>query len=297
MSLTPSESLAQISSAQKDEFYLNYLRGLFNDGTKKIFGPQTTIRWSKEIQLLSDMAYFGLTTLGDLQTLGEEYTQIIQVGPTMNRLPSRFSRLIMIALHTLLPYLIDKFLCHLENKLAKSEHLHNHTNLQDMVQKVRLIFNVLNRLHLSVFYLQGIYHTMSKRFAGIQYVKYNLPGMSQQPESSAFKLLGYMSLVQSLIALAMHVISIRNDLKPVISNSEAEKFGISHSSKASIIEEDKPDMKCSLCLEKRNRTTVTPCGHLFCWKCIHSWINTKPECPICRESLKPNKLVCLMNFE
>ena len=53
-------------------------------------GNQT---WLK-IQVLSDISciflYYSLTTLGDSQTLGEEYIGLLQVDSTLRSLPTKF---------------------------------------------------------------------------------------------------------------------------------------------------------------------------------------------------------------
>lgn len=54
--------------------------------------------------------------------------------------------------------------------------------------------------------------------------------------------------------------------------------------------------KCLLCLEPRRNTSLSFCGHLFCWHCIHEWLQTNEFCPICRKTLNPRNIVPLQNF-
>lgn len=285
MSLKQSELLPQISSSQKDKFYLDHLRGLVNDAVNGILGSHRIISWSKELQLMTDALYFGITTLQGLQTLGEEYSGIIQVDQTRRNLPSLFRRVCMVAGRILAPYFIDKVFANIENRIAKDEELSN-TNLQNMVHRVRLIFSILNRFHLSLFYLRGLYYAISKRFASVMYVRLVKPGSNANLHLYAFRLLGILSLTQSVVALSTNLYSLFYEIKT---------FRVPQTRVTSQIDES-PSTRCGLCLERRKSTTSTPCGHLFCWHCIHSWVQAKPECPFCREPLKAQRLICLMNF-
>jgi peroxin-10 len=53
---------------------------------------------------------------------------------------------------------------------------------------------------------------------------------------------------------------------------------------------------CTLCLEERTNSTITECGHLFCWSCIVGWGREKAECPLCRQGLKLEKLLGVYNL-
>ncbi|XP_063421535.1 peroxisome assembly protein 10-B-like [Mytilus trossulus] len=288
-----------IRSHQKDEFYIGYLKSQITDISQALLGPRNWIKWRKELDLFADLGYFTLTTFAGFQTIGEEYVNIIQVDNTLRALPSRFRRIFLILIHVLTPYTLHKVIDWFE-KWLKSPVLHDEIPaetkhfLLKCVPVIRQTVTFLHRCHLALFYFQGMFYHLAKRFAGVNYVKYSLHKQQTGPNflTQSFKILGVLSFAQLVGSIGIHaynayinkdkiVKSFRRETTPDLDDSEVCS----------------PALKCALCLEKRQSTTSTPCGHLFCWNCIHEWCQNKPECPLCREKLQPQSLVFLHNFD
>ena len=51
---------------------------------------------------------------------------------------------------------------------------------------------------------------------------------------------------------------------------------------------------CPLCLkDQKVAASCIPCGHSFCWNCIHSALKVKSQCPICRFPASSSRVVQL----
>jgi hypothetical protein len=43
--------------------------------------------------------------------------------------------------------------------------------------------------------------------------------------------------------------------------------------------------ECNICLDTASDAVISMCGHLFCWPCLHQWLETRPHrqiCPVCK---------------
>uniref|UniRef100_A0A7E4VRK4 RING-type E3 ubiquitin transferase n=1 Tax=Panagrellus redivivus TaxID=6233 RepID=A0A7E4VRK4_PANRE len=59
-------------------------------------------------------------------------------------------------------------------------------------------------------------------------------------------------------------------------------------------EEPGARLECNICLDNPKDAVVSMCGHLFCWPCLHRWLETRPttqNCPVCKSLLDASKVV------
>uniref|UniRef100_A0A8C3U4Q5 RING-type E3 ubiquitin transferase n=1 Tax=Catharus ustulatus TaxID=91951 RepID=A0A8C3U4Q5_CATUS len=299
-----------VRCGQKDELYRAGLRSGAGTALRGLAGARPWLQWRREVELLSDVAYFVLTTLSGYQTLGEEYVNIIQVDPSKKKVPSFLRRALFIALHTVVPYCLEKALLHLEHELTPSTGFPSRTFIRSWIRKqvgelteqqkktasqvvyvLKQSIPLLHRLHLAVFYIQGTFYHLSKRITGISYVR--VQGEDQSIRSS-YKFLGIISLFHLLLTIGVQVYSFKQQQRARHEWRLHRNLAHQHTSKEAAAG---CQSRCTLCLEERRHSTATPCGHLFCWECITAWCNTRVKCPLCREKCHPQKLIYLRHYQ
>ena len=212
--------------------------------------------------------------------------------------PSWTQRIILIYLHSLFPFLLEKILNYYETKLINYQIKHlsdkNQARLYEALPKIKTLLITAHRLHLSLFYIQKIYFTIAKRITCIKYVKYTVNSSNQ---SKSFSILGKLSFMQSVLMIILQLKSLHSELFSDFWQKKSSHYSLKKPT--SLFGTDHNQLehnKCSLCLEILKNSSVTSCGHLFCWSCIHESIFIKRECPLCRENILPNQIVLLKNF-
>ncbi|MCP9258482.1 hypothetical protein DINM_001518 [Dirofilaria immitis] len=49
-------------------------------------------------------------------------------------------------------------------------------------------------------------------------------------------------------------------------------------------------------IQQARDAVVSMCGHLFCWPCLHQWLDTRPNkqlCPVCKSAISRDKVIPL----
>lgn len=270
--------------------------------TPKMISYRTFSDHQDSLKLGATLLYYFITTLRGNQTLGEEYSSILQFNSKdwdNDFLPMKLSRRIGIIFLSCIPlYLLNKFVCKwYENKrdLAISNNSKDFKNIfwSSLPNFENLIENT-QKFHLAIFFLQGIYLDLSKRFSFTNYIFTHNP----RPHSISYKKIGLLMIIQMTFQSFGFLIKLIQKYKKSKENNFKnpspklnEKF-INEENLENVNEND----LCGLCYDKRKESSVTPCGHLFCWECIIKACITKEECPQCRQTCPARKIIRLRNF-
>ncbi|KAK2583046.1 hypothetical protein KPH14_009084 [Odynerus spinipes] len=227
----------------------------------------------------ANLIYFIFTTGMGNQTLGEEYTGIVQTHLKAYKIPSLSARIMAMILEYFGERTLLKGLIVLQKRVndPKSQLTPQAIILlNSLLSRLRLIIPLLVLIHKGLFYMFGRYYTLGKRLTKIDYAK--VYGSSSTDDISwGLRLLGLATLMQCALKIWQNESELKN-------NEESIK----------LVETDM-HRSCQLCTEAIS-TTVTPCGHIFCWLCISNWLRNKPQCPLCRENVAPQRIVYLMNL-
>eukprot|EP00775_Hariotina_reticulata_P008753 gene8752-biopygen10610 len=128
-----------VRAVQKDELYLQQSVDACHDAAIRLFGALTTLQHSKSCKMVATFMYYALTTGAGLQTLGEEYCDIMQLTarkqPTTacwasqqlqqqgqqrrpqqwyQGLPAAHTRVLLVLLQSLGPPLLDRLVASLD---------------------------------------------------------------------------------------------------------------------------------------------------------------------------------------
>ncbi|XP_020298893.1 peroxisome biogenesis factor 10 isoform X2 [Pseudomyrmex gracilis] len=251
-----------LRSHQRDDNFVKYLK-------KKMY---------EKILQNYELVYFTFTSGLGNQTLGEEYTGIVQTNLEKHKVPTLMVRIF----GAILEYLGEEILLTLvEQCQAHVNHSHNNltstaiTFLNLFLSKLHIMTPIIILFHKGIFYINGRYYSLGRRITRLDYSKvYGY--QSVNAISWGFRLLGIATLIQCLLRIWQTNMIQDNTI-------------------ASISNEKSNNQNCRLCFEA-TATTATICGHLFCWKCLSEWLRVKPQCPFCRDYVSLSRIVHMTNL-
>ena len=290
-SLTLSASApAQVCRAsQKDQFYQQQLISQLSELIKAINGVSFLLQRQREVNLACKLLYLSLTTLSSNQTLGEEYCSLLLSAPPTGAPPSFLRNLSFIMIECLGPYIFD----HTRSIFSRITPLEAVTQL-DIPPAIsctaKVLFSSAESIVLALFYIESTYYQVSKRMLQMRYLWIHNRSQKLPPTlSNTFRMISLLFISQLILRIVTQFryesSSLLTDLRNLNSKSSSDCINLSGNC-----------TRCILCLEQIVYPSLTPCGHLFCWVCINSASNNKGECPCCKVSFSPSRIVLLHNY-
>lgn len=283
-----------VRTIQKDLQYTTELnRDVFEVAQFLAKNNRNILRQNEIFKILTNIAYHGFSAINRLQTLGEEYTGVMQIDYTDN-LPKKLIQVIAIIFEFAGESFLIKVLSEYEKKVSESEELlpEARRTILKLISLIKSSLPFINVINRGIFYLNNSGQLqISKRLTGIKFVLTRF-WLNDHHNISGYKFLGVVTILQVIFSLLLKL-KERHDEK-ILQKAETLRESNKPMRLRSISKEDVK--KCILCLENRIDLTSTVCGHVFCWKCICDWLKYKNDCPVCREPATQSSVIFLQNY-
>ncbi|XP_045470856.1 peroxisome biogenesis factor 10-like [Harmonia axyridis] len=271
-----------LRSMQRDDLAIKILEENIQ-GLSKSLGARNYQALHRYISFVSSLLYYYATSGNNLQTLGEEYSNIIRLNN--NVIPSKMTQIIWLTLYIGGKPMLDRLSLNIETKIRTSGELR-----EEARQSILNIFKIWHAckddflmIHKAFFYMNAHYYSFAHRILDINYIIVR-DWLEEKSFNRSFRILGIVTLSYSLVNIINKLWNLKlNKTKEMEETVPKEKS--SYSIKI-----------CALCNEERKNPSSTPCGHIFCWDCIYESLSYSQKCPLCREEVLPSRIVFLQNF-
>uniref|UniRef100_A0A182PL40 RING-type E3 ubiquitin transferase n=1 Tax=Anopheles epiroticus TaxID=199890 RepID=A0A182PL40_9DIPT len=285
-----------IRTVQKDQEHIEYVRTALSD-VLLMLSQRHWFRYNALCKLIAEIMYHHYAILNNLQTLGEEYTGIIQVDANYVMLPNKALQLLAILLEYGGEHVVERVLTYLQTEIDRSEELLETVKdgLHKLIDTLRVVVPYIRGFHTSLFYINGGKYHISKRLTGINYVLIR-NWLKEDHSIYGYKVLGYVTLTQLVLALTARYQQYRSQPIPKPKPVPGIRSPTAGRKQSSPGPSSQDARNCALCMDTTQDISVTQCGHLFCWQCILNWLDQRQICPICRETIKKTRVVRLQNF-
>lgn len=253
-----------------------------------------------EIAVGAKLLYFLVNTALGARTLGEEYVDILYVTRSGKRLPGKARRVLFAVLYTVLPYLVTRIVRKLKAQGETSK-----SWLSNTLTSYPKLLDTLMNVHVALFYFQGLYYSLSKRFLSLRYAFAHNKDAEKLLKTGNYSFLGVIMLLQFAVKLALKMCnragpedsgeesshSVFSSVK-LLENVQAyidsnpklgERVNVELLDPSQLPYIPEVSRSCMLCLSPMTNPAAANCGHIFCWTCIVDWIRDHPECPLCRQ--------------